>query len=60
MPLEQEVKEEEEAHFSLTAPSHIKYCMVLQFKPELPDGHIFTLTLENLKLKVSLQISLYT
>ena len=27
-----------------SSPSHIKYCMVLQFKPELPYGHIFTLT----------------
>ena len=26
------------------SPSHITYCVVLQFKPELPYGHMFTLT----------------
>ena len=28
----------------ITSPSHITYCVVLQFKPELPYGHMFTLT----------------
>ena len=28
----------------ITSPSHITYCVVLQFKPELPFGHMFTLT----------------
>ena len=28
----------------ITSPSHIRYCVVLQFKPELPYGHMFTLT----------------
>ena len=27
-----------------TSPSHITYCVVLQFKPELAYGHMFTLT----------------
>ena len=27
-----------------SSPSHIKYCVVLQFKPELAFGHMFTLT----------------
>ena len=33
----------------ITSPSHIIYCVVLQFKPELPYGHLFTLT--KLKLR---------
>ena len=28
----------------ITSPSHITYCVVLQFKPELPYGHMITLT----------------
>ena len=27
----------------ITSPSHITYCVVLQFKPELPYGHMFTM-----------------
>ena len=28
----------------ITSPSHITHCVVLQFKPELPYGHMFILT----------------
>ena len=44
-----------------TSPSHITYCVVLQFKPELPYGHMFTLTkLELRKPQTESIISLYT
>ena len=29
----------------ITSPSHITYCVVLQFKPELPFGHMLLLEL---------------
>ena len=48
MPLEREEEEEEKLEicsFQInSSPSHIKYCVVLQFKQELLYGHIFTLT----------------
>ena len=50
MPLERE--EEEFGIYSfqfITSPSHITYCVVLQCKPELSYGHMFTLT--KLKLR---------
>ena len=39
MPLEWEEEEEEFGNLLIsviTSPSHITYCVVLQFKPELP------------------------
>ena len=42
--------------YFITSPSHITYCVVLQFKPELPYHHMFILT--KLELRKLFQIYL--
>ena len=46
-----------------SSPGHIIYCVILQFKPDLLYGHMFTLTkleLRKLQIKRKLWPSLYT